>query len=144
MMLGNIFAERHDRIAINYYNNAIRVNPEMAEAHYALGFFLQEHGNPKGAIKVYDDLLAVDPGNVPAMHNMAYIFLFYLSSPLDAVPWFTKALNNDSTFFLAAYHRGYANEMLGNKDEAIHDYKHALRMYPEMELAQQGLKRLGK
>jgi len=144
MMLGNIFADQHERIAVNYYNNAIRVNPEMTEAHYALGYFLQEHGNPKGAIKVYDDLLAIDPHHVPAMHNMAYTFLFYMNMPEDAIPWFTKALESDSTFFLAAYHRGYAHEMLGNKSNAVRDYTHALRMYPEMELAQKGLSRVKK
>jgi tetratricopeptide (TPR) repeat protein len=144
MMLGNLFAEKNENIAINYYNNAIRVNPAMTEAHYALGYYLQEHGNAKGAIKVYDDLLSIDPNHVPTMHNLGYTFLFHLNSPSDAIPWFSKALTADSTFFLAAYHRGYAHELLGDKNNAASDYRWALQEYPEMELAEKGLKRLKK
>jgi tetratricopeptide (TPR) repeat protein len=144
MQLADISARRDDPIAIQYYNNAIRSNPMMPEAHYGLGYFLQNHGNPRGAIKVYQDLLSVDPNYVPAMHNIGYIFLFDLESPADAMAWFDKAIQKEPAFTLAHYHRGYAHEWSGNKTQAIADYEKALRLEPDFKLAQERLSRLKK
>jgi tetratricopeptide (TPR) repeat protein len=144
MQLADISARRDDPIAIQYYNNAIRCNPMMPEAHYGLGYFLQNHGNPRGAIKVYQDLLSVDPNYVPAMHNIGYIFLFDLESPADAIAWFDKAIQKEPAFTLAFYHRGYAQEWSGNTSQAITDYEHALSLEPDFKLAKERLSRLKK
>src|SRR5690606_10933608 len=104
--------------------------------------FLQEHGNPNGAIKVYTDLLSVDPAYVPAMHNIGYIFLFDLQKIPDAIAWFDKAIKTDSTFVLAYYHRGYAHEISGKKDLAKQDYELVLQLDPDFGLSRTRLQNL--
>jgi len=39
--------------------------------------------------------------------------------------------------------RGHALELLGRRDEAILDYKKALRLNPDIESSKEALKRLG-
>lgn len=143
MQLGDIMSRQNNPLAIDYYTNAIRVNGTMVEAYYGLAYFYQEHGQPEDAIKVYEDLLKVDPRNAPAEHNIGYTYLFKLNDPGKAVPYFTNAILNDQKLVNAYYHRGYAYEKLGKNDLAIKDYKKALALEPEFELPQQRLKKLG-
>ncbi len=143
MQLGNIMAAQDNPMAVDYYTNALRVNGMMIEAYYALGYFYQEHGDPEQAIEVYDDLLQIDPRNAPTKHNIGYIYLFKLNDPGKAVNYFTDALLDDQRLVNAYYHRGYAYEKLGKKDLAIKDYKKALELYPEFDLAKERLRKLG-
>lgn len=142
MQLGNIFAAQNNPIAIDYYNNAINVNPTMVEAHYALGFYLQEHGNPDGALKVYNDLLMFDPNNAPTLHNIGYIYLFYKGDYDAAISWFNKALEADSRIVNGYYHRGYAYELKKDYASAKKDYEQALILSPEFDLAKKQLQKI--
>lgn len=142
MQLGNIFAAQDNPIAIDYYNNAIQVNPGMVEAHYALGYYLQEHNNPDGALKVYNDLLMFDPQNAPTLHNIGYIYLFDKNDPDAAINWFTKALDADSRIVNGYYHRGLAYETKKDYVLARKDYEQAIVLDPGFELAQKQLNKI--
>jgi tetratricopeptide (TPR) repeat protein len=143
MQLGDIMSTQNNPLAIDYYTNAIRVNGSMVEAYYGLGYYYQEHGQPDDAIKVYNDLLKIDPKNAPAKHNIGYTYLFKLGDPGKSVPWFTDALLDDQKMVNAYYHRGYAYEKLGKKELAIKDYKKSLSLAPDFDLAKQRLRKLG-
>ena len=143
MQLGNIMAEQNNPMAIDYYSNAIRVNGSMVEAYYGLAYFYQEHGDPENAIKVYEDLLKVDPHNGPTKHNIGYIYLFKLNDPGKSIPYFTDAIADDQRLVNAYYHRGFAYEKLGKKDLALKDYKKSIDLDPEFELAKERYKKLG-
>lgn len=142
MQLAAIYAARNDDMAIDYYNNAILVNPSMVEAHYGLAYYLQEHGKPDGAIKVYNDLLSIDPNNAPALHNIGYIFLFYKGEPESSLTWFTKAVTADPMIVNGYYHRGYAYELMKDYANARIDYEKSLKLDPEFTLAKDRLSKI--
>lgn len=143
MQLGLLFAAKNDPICINYFNNAIRVNPAKPEAYYALGFFYQEHGNYEDALLCYDNMLKVSPKNAAALYNKGYINLVYLGNYDEAIEWFTQTVQVDPRYADAYYNRGYAYELKKNKAAAKQDYQNAVRVQPNHKLAAQGLKRVG-
>jgi len=143
MQLGEIMSQQNNPMAIDYYTNAIRINAGMVEAYYGLAYYYQEHGQPEDAIKVYQDLLNLDSHNAPAKHNIGYIYLFKLNDPGKSINHFNDAILDDQKMVNAYYHRGYAYEKLGKKDLAIKDYKKAVALDPEFELAKNRLKKLG-
>lgn len=143
MQLGNLMAAQNNPLAENYYLNAIEVNNTQIEAFYALGYYYQEHGRSDDAIKVYGDLLKMDPKNAPTIHNIGYIHLFKKSDPAKSLQYFTDALNIDPRLDNAQYHRGVAYQQLGNKEPAIADFKKVLERNPDFQLAKDRLKELG-
>jgi len=143
MQLGDIYSQKDDPLAIQYYTNAINVNGSQVEAYYGLAYYFQEHDEAEEAIKVYNDLLKIDPRNAPAKHNIGYTYLFKLNDPGKSINWFTDATLDDQEMVNAWYHRGYAYEKLGKKELAIKDYKKALTLAPDFDLAKQRLAKLG-
>lgn len=144
MLLGKIFAAKNEPICITYFNNAIRVNPEKPEAHYALGFYYQEHGGYDEAMQSYDNMLKVSPNNAAALFNKGYINLIYLQKYDEAIDWFTQVVKIDPRYADAYYNRGRAYELKGNKAAAKIDFENAIRVEPEHKLSAAGLKRVGK
>ncbi|MCX7743513.1 MAG: tetratricopeptide repeat protein [Flavobacteriales bacterium] len=128
MQLANIYASRRNPLAIQFYNNAIRINPYMIEAHYGLAYYLQENGKPDDAIKIYNDLLSIEPNNAAALHNIGYIFLFYKNDPAASIPWFDKSALANPKAVNTFYHRGYAYELLKNYPKAREDYEKAIEL----------------
>lgn len=128
MQLANIYSERKNPLAIQYYNNAIRISPFMIEAHYGLGFFLQENGKPDDAIKIYNDLLSIEPNNAATLHNIGYIFLFYKNDPAASIQWFDKSALANPKAVNTFYHRGYAYELMKNYAKAREDYEKAIQL----------------
>ncbi len=143
MQLANLHATKNNDLAIDYYQNAIAVNPTKQEAYYGLAYYLQYHGRPKEAIRVYQDLLAFDKNHVPSIHNIGYIFLFEEGKPTESLTWFDRALSREPDFYLALYHKGYALELLGQEDSARIFFEKALNQEPELNVAKAGLERLG-
>jgi len=144
MQLGLIFSAKNDPICVSYFNNAIRVNPEKPEAHYALGYFYQEHGQYEEAMMNYDNMLKVSPQNAAALYNKGYINLVYLENYDEAIQWFTEVVKMDQRYADAYYNRGRAYELKGNKSAARQDFENAVRVDPEHKLGALGLKRVGK
>lgn len=128
MQLANIYAAKHNPIAIQYYNNAIQINPLMIEAHYGLAYYLQENGKPDDAIKIYTDLLSIDPTNAVACHNIGYIFLFFKNDPTAAIQWFNRSASLNPKVANTYYHRGYAYEVLKDYVKARENYNLALEI----------------
>lgn len=144
MQLGTIFSKQRSPLAITYFQNAIDANPIKSEGYYGMAYYMQENGNPRGAINQYQLMLKVSPENPAALHNIGYIFLFDLNEKDSAIYYFDRTIKKDVRYVNAVYHRGYAYELKGNKDAAIIDYQGAIRIDANHELAKTGLKRLGK
>ena len=59
--------------AIGLYEQALRTEPEYAEAHYNLGFALGEEGKFQDAIGHYEQALRIKPDYVQAQNSLAWI-----------------------------------------------------------------------
>ncbi|MEZ4740443.1 MAG: tetratricopeptide repeat protein [Flavobacteriales bacterium] len=140
--LGLIHAATGDPLAMEYYNSAVEIRPTSVEAWYDRGMFAQEYGEDSVAIACYDRIKAIDPNNALAWYNTGYILLEHQERYTEARSQFTQAIVVRPTYAQAYYNRGLTYELDGKLDSAVMDYKQALALSPDMDLAALGLGRM--
>ena len=58
--------------AIESYRRALQIKPDLAEAHYNLGYVLHDNGDLTAAIESYKHALQIKPDYVDAHYNLGY------------------------------------------------------------------------
>ena len=144
MQLGVLFGAKHNPVAIDYYNNALNLNPKSSEALYAKALFFQDHGDIKAAITGYNMLLQIDTANYFGYFNLGYIAFNFDKDYRKATVMFSRALTFNPAYAEAYYMRGLSFEQLGEYAKSIRDYTEAIKTAPGYELAIVGLDRVEK
>lgn len=142
--LGYHYQQKLNPLAIEYYRNALLVEPHNIEINYNLAMLYQDLGQYEEAEEIYHIILQLDPHHESAMNNLGYIKLVYQDLYQDAVTYFTKAIEEDPQFILAIANRGIAYEYLEEDELAKEDFKRCLEIQPQYEPAINGLNRLDK
>jgi len=142
LQLGMLFGAKKNKLAVQYYSNALRLRPNSIEALYDRAMFYQETEDYNKAMEDYASILKLDPKNKEAYFNLGYIHLADLKVYRQAITHFTEAIQCDTTYIEAYYNRGVSFESLGDIENAAADYRKALSLYPAYEPAIQGLKRV--
>ena len=140
IQLGNIEAARKHKIALQYYNNALRLQPNSTEALYNRGLLFQNMGELDKAVIDYMFILKIDSRYADAHYNLGYIDLAYLKNYKSAITHFTDAIRVNSQYAEAFYNRGVALELSGDAKSAEKDYRQALSIVPTFQLAKDKLK----
>jgi len=144
MLLGELFATRHDPLSAGYFDNALRIRPNSKEALYNLGMFYQESGQYARAVGTYETLARTDTTFRDALYNIGYINLVYLQDFGKAVEYFTKAIARDPGYAESWYNRGLSYEQLKDYQKAYNDFQKALKLKVNFDKAIEGLNRLDK
>ncbi len=145
MLLGLLYAEKHDSIAVDYYKNAIKIVPKSIEAHYNTAFFYQENNKYKKAINEYNYILNnIDSTQQNVYYNIGYVYLIYLNEYNKAISYFSKAIKYNNKYYQAYYNKGYCYELLKQYNKAREQYKTSLNIYPNYNLSIKALNRLDK
>ncbi|MCD4666040.1 MAG: tetratricopeptide repeat protein [Bacteroidales bacterium] len=144
LQLGILFANKKNKLAIDYLNNALNIDPSSSEASYYLAMFYQETEKYDKAIQIYNNILEIEPDFYFALYNIGYIHLVYLQEFDIAIDYFTKTISLNPQYAGAFYNRGYTFELLGELEKSKRDYKKALELSPNYEKAIEGLNRLDK
>jgi len=121
MQLGILFGAKHNPVALDYYNNALNLNPQSTEALYAKSLFYQDHGDIKSAVAGYNMLLQVDTANYFTYYNLGYISFNVEKDYRKATVMFSKALKFNPAYAEAYYMRGLSFEQLGEYAKSIRD-----------------------
>ena len=103
LLLGKLFEEEGNPMARKYYENAIRVAPNNAEAKMALANYYWMSDNYAVAISLYDNLLADHPEFARAFYNKGLIYL-ELDSLEKASIVLKKATTLEPNFIQAYYY----------------------------------------
>lgn len=140
--LGMIFATEGNPLAIEYYDNAIRIKPEQVEPYYNKGLLCQELGMYNEALKSYSELLKIDPTYKEAHFNMGFVNMYYLKEYNQGSVHFNNAIKVAPNYYQAYYNRGYCYELLGDIQRALIDYENALKIKPDYTLAAEGKQRV--
>lgn len=143
MQLGILHGARLSPLCESYYRQAMRLNPQKPESYYGLAYYYQQTKQTDKAIDMYKVLLHNVPGNPAALFNLGYLYLLEKREYPIAIQYFSEAIRYDGKYAEAYYNRGYAYELMGEKDAAVRDYQNALALKPDFGLAKIGLKRLG-
>jgi tetratricopeptide (TPR) repeat protein len=134
--------------AIRHYEQALRIKPDFAEAHYDLGDDLLRLGQVREAIEHYEQALRTKPDYAEA-HNNLGVALEQTGRVQEAIGQYEQALRISPDSVEAHYNLGIALVQVGRVQEAIEHYEQALRIKPDMaeararlQLAQQALTKL--
>lgn len=143
IMLAMLGAEKNDDIAIDYYNNAIDIQPKSFEAHYNLAMYYQQRNMLEEAFEAYDNIL----NNVDSLASIVYFNKGYIRLVLEqkyeeAIPHFEKAVEIDPSYFEAYHNLGICHEQLGKNDLAREFYEKVLTLQPNYQLSILALNRL--
>jgi tetratricopeptide (TPR) repeat protein len=144
MQLGLLNAAKKNPIAVDYYNNALRLQPTSNEALYDKAKFFQDFGDIKNAVETYNQLLKVNPKHKNAQFNLGVINLVLLKEPKEAIKYFTDAISSDDRYVEAYYARGLAFEKIGLKSNAMDDFTTALLINPDYQDARTSLEKYRK
>jgi len=142
VQLGMLYAGKNNKLAVDYFNNALNIQPNNMDVMYALAMYYQNNGEYENAVSKYKSILEIDPSFFIAYYNMGYIYLVYLKDYDQAIEYFTKAIDLQSDYADAYYNRGFAWELKNNVNKAREDYKNALKYQPNYEKAIEGLNRI--
>ncbi len=141
--MGIIYGARKNTIALEYYDNAIRIKP-TAEALYAKAKLLQDLDKMDDAIKLYTEVLKIDPLHEHAMYNIGAIELQVKKDAATALDYFSRAILVKPQYAEAYFARGVCYDELKNKNSAYEDYNKCLQLKPNYEPAVDALNALGK
>jgi tetratricopeptide (TPR) repeat protein len=138
--LGAIYAAKKNKLAIGYFDNALRINPKSLETLYNKGKFYQDEKNWDNAVNAYQELLKIEPQYKHAHYNLGAIALVSKSSYDEAIKHFSDAINLDPKYVEAYYARGTCYFQKGDMPKAKIDYQTAVQINPNFEPAVDALK----
>jgi Tfp pilus assembly protein PilF len=116
--------------AIKRYENALRLVPDLAEAHNNLGVVLEEQGSVREAEAHFREAIGLME-DYPEAHNNLGNALQDQGRFTEALPAYRRALELRPGYLDAFKHLGNALRVLGRLDEAIDCYSNALRLAPD-------------
>jgi len=142
MQLAQLYAMKGNDLAVDYFNNALNIQPDNDEVMYSLAMYYQETGQYDKAIQQYNILLDRNPDFYFATFNIGYIYLVYLQDYQKAVDYFTQTIDMRKDYAEAYYNRGFAYELLKDVDKSWADYKKTLELHANYDKAIEGLNRI--
>ena len=107
--------------AIDCYNRAIKIDPNLSVAYYNKALAYRKMGNIKEAIKNYSKAIALNPDDPDYYYNLGIAYRLN-NEPQKAIHSYKKAIQLDP------YNENYWNN-LGNAYYDIGDYKKAVECY---------------
>jgi tetratricopeptide (TPR) repeat protein len=120
---------KHDE-AIKAYDEAIRLDPQYADAWYNKGNILYVlHNKYDEAIQAYDEVIKIDPQN-DSVWNYKGNALTYQGKYDEAIKAYDRAIEINPHFYDGNnwYRKGLALYELGRYDEAIQAYDEAIKL----------------
>lgn len=137
-------AQKENRIHAAYreYKQALTLDDQFADAHFAMGLLLQgAYHRPSEAIAQYQKTLALDPTYTKAKVNLGTVYL-NLHQYDQAISLFKEALNDMaySTPYIAESDLGWALFEKGQVADAVDHIRSATTMNPKYCL---GYRQLG-
>lgn len=145
LQLAMIFHAKNDKLALQYYDGALRVNPKSVDALYGRGLWYQENErNYDKAIQDYTSAIQIAPNSSRSHFALGFIHYQYLKVYDQAIKHYNDAIAADSTWPEAYFNRGLCFEAVGNIAAANQSYEKALQLNPKYGNAAQALGRLNK
>ncbi|MDX2271506.1 MAG: tetratricopeptide repeat protein [Cyanobacteriota bacterium] len=113
--------------AATEFRIAIRLDPNLLEAHIGMGITLSRLGNQRGAINAYTTALNLKPHHTPTHYNLG-IALFKQGELKEAIASFEKTLQLEPSFAEGYITLGLAKLQAGDPQAAIPLFETALNL----------------
>jgi tetratricopeptide (TPR) repeat protein/S1-C subfamily serine protease len=115
--------------AIDDYNQAIKINPNYANAYYNRGIVRYDLGDKPGAIDDFNQAIKFNPNDALAYYNRG-IVRSELGDKPGAIDDYTQAIKINPNYDKAYYNRGIVRKELGDNQGAIDDFNLAIKINP--------------
>ena len=141
IILGEMYEEKKDAKALQYYESAILSNPQSMQALHAKAYYLQNHGKIPLAQNIYQQIILKDKSYSDAYLNSGLLYME--SDSLDkAFEQFDILTGVAPSFYMGYYMRGVVHEKKGRKKDAIKDYESAHNLNKEDKEVKKALETL--
>lgn len=138
VILGDLMDRTNNPLAIQYFDNAIRVDPENPATWHAKAYFLQNNERIDEALEIYRKIHEIDPQYPEAYLNSAILYM-YLDS-LDPAMKELEILGKIEPDNPAAYfYKGKIYQFRGEKEQAVAAFEQALRLDDQYDQARDAL-----
>ncbi|HUI08146.1 MAG TPA: tetratricopeptide repeat protein [Verrucomicrobiae bacterium] len=124
--------------AIGRYEEAIRLQPQYADAHYNLGIALERSGRLGEAIAQYEQALHLRPDDAEGHYNLG-VTLQRMGRVQEALGHYERALQLRPGYAEAHYNLGIALARSGRVPEAVGHFEEAVRLKPDLAEAHYSL-----
>lgn len=135
IQLGVIAASKKDPMAVQYYSNALKIQPQSQEAFYHLGMFYQNTQQYNPALETYSTLLQLNPNHFDAHFNLGYLHTVELNDPTKGMEYFNLCIKDNPKEPRGYYGMGYCYKEKGDIANAEAMFKKALEVDPKYENA---------
>jgi tetratricopeptide (TPR) repeat protein len=142
-MLGVIYAQQKDSLALAYYRNILEIQPERSDIYFKIGVFHMQRQEWNDAMAAYERAVKINPRDADSYYNLGFV-LTQIQVYDKARNSFSKAIEASPRNFKAYYGRGFTHEMLGDLSNAARDYREALGIRPKHQASALALARVKK
>lgn len=143
MQLGLLFSNKKNDLALNYFDNALRINENSREAIYGKAYHYQIKNNFNKAIENYKKILELHPKDSEIFFNIGFCYK-EMDSLEKAFQNLNIATNIKPSYAGAHYIKGTIAESSGDNEIALKCYKTAQNMLPNDENINAAVSRLEK
>lgn len=110
--------------------DTLRKNPTAWLAHNNLGHVLSNRGDPRNALKCFNEALKYNPRYAGAYYNRGNSY-GKMGDALRAIEDYTRAIELKPDYSEAYNNRGTAYDRIGESAKAIEDYSRAIQFKPD-------------
>lgn len=144
ILTAGIYASKHDPIALDYYRNALNVQPDNNDIRYEIATFFVNENNPEKAIEACNTIISNDSTFIKAYYMLGYIDLNFTGDYISGIKNFSKVLKYAPEYADAYYNRGLCNESVQDYKSARDDYNSYLKYNPGDDAGIKALNRVDK
>ncbi len=139
ILLGELYEEEDPKLALQYLENSITVDPQNINAIHSKAFFLQNHDRVTEALELYREINLIDPSYAPAFLNAGILYI--AEDELEkAYEQFNILVGIAPTDHLAYYYRGLTLKLQGKLKAARQDIEQSLVYKDDFQKAIEELK----
>jgi tetratricopeptide (TPR) repeat protein len=141
LYIANLYAVKKNKMAMEYFNAAIKLKPKNVDAWFGRAVFEQNLRLYKNALFDYRKVIDLDPMNYLSYYNVGYIN-YENGMQEEALKNWNICTQMNPNYGNAFYMKGLVFEEQKNKSDAKINYKIALEIEPENPLFQTAIKRI--
>lgn len=142
VQLGLLHSSLKNQLALEYYDNALKIRHNSREVLYNKAKFFQDMEQWKPAVEGYKILLTNYPDDKFSYYNLGIIEMAVNKNYTGAIKYFNDAMLCDTAYTEAYFARGVCFQAMEKKNEAKADFIKALRIDPSFVDAENALKEL--